>query len=181
VRKALREAGIERLKPLRRSGERAATQGSAPKRYGYIDAHRRSDGPSGIDTDLTDAEWALVADLSERNGKSGAPPRFERRTIVNACCHALRAGCAWRLLAKTFPPRQATYMSFKRWAAADVFEAMHDRLRQKWRDRMGKAPEPAAAIIDAQSTRSTAQGGNTGFDAGRKVKPGGVNHFVHAF
>jgi len=47
---------------------------------------------------------------------------------------------------------------------------MHDWLRQPWRDRMGRAPEPTAAIIDAQSTRSTAQGGNTGFDAGKNVK-----------
>ena len=46
---------------------------------------------------------------------------------------------------------------------------MHDRLRQQWRDRVGRAPEPSAAIIDAQSTRSTAQGGDTGFDAGKKV------------
>jgi putative transposase len=74
------------------------------------------------------------------------------------------------LLPKTFPPWQATYKSFSRWAAAGVFETMHDRLRQQWRDRIGKAPEPTAAIIDAQSMRSTAQGGNTGFDAGRKVK-----------
>jgi transposase len=177
VRKALREAGIERLKPLRRAGERAAAQGSAPKRYGYTAAHRRADGASGMNTDLTDAEWALVADLFERDGKRGAPPRFERRHMVNACCYALRTGCAWRLLPKTFPPWQATYMSFKRWAAAGVFETMHDRLRQQWRDRMGRAPEPTAAIIDAQSTRSTAQGGNTGFDAGKKVK-GRKRHLV---
>jgi len=159
VRKALREAGIERLKPLRRAGERAAIQGSTPKRYGYTSAHRRSDGASGMNTDLTDAEWALIADLFERKGKRGAPPRFERRQMVNACCYALRTGCAWRLLPKTFPPWQAVYMSFKRWAAAGTFEAMHDRLRQQWRDRMGRAPEPTAAIIDAQSTRSTAQHG----------------------
>ncbi len=57
VRKALREAGVQRLKPLRRAGERAAVQGSAPKRYGYTAAHRRSDGASGMNTDLTDAEW----------------------------------------------------------------------------------------------------------------------------
>ena len=177
VRKALREAGIERLKPLRRAGERAAVQGAAPQRYGYTDAHRRSDGTSGMNTDLTDAEWALVADLFEREGGRGAPPRFERRHMVNACCYALRTGCAWRLLPKTFPPWQATYMAFKRWAAAGVFEAMHDRLRQQWRDRIGRAPEPTAAIIDAQSTRSTAQGGNTGFDAGKKVK-GRKRHLV---
>ena len=177
VRKALRQAGIERLKPQRRAGERAAAQGAAPTRYGYTAAHRRSDGPSGMNTDLTDAEWALVGDLFERNGQRGAPPRFERRMMVNACCYALRTGCAWRLLPKTFAPWQAVYMSFKRWAAAGTFELMHDRLRQQWRDRMGRAPEPSAAIIDAQSTRSTAQGGNTGFDAGKKVK-GRKRHLV---
>jgi putative transposase len=146
-------------------------------RYGYTAAHRRADGPSGMNTDLTDAEWVLVADLFERDGQRGAPPRFERRHMVNACCYALRTGCAWRLLPKTFPPWQASYKSFSRWAAAGVFEAMHDRLRQQWRNRMGKAPEPTAAIIDAQSTRSTAQGGNTGFDAGKKVK-GRKRHLV---
>jgi putative transposase len=177
VRKALREAGIERLKPLRRAGERAAVQGAALKRYGYTAAHRRKDGASGMNTDLTDAEWELVADLFEREGKRGAPPRFERRHMVNACCYALRTGCAWRLLPKAFPPWQAAYKSFSRWAAAGVFETMHDRLRQQWRDRMGRAPEPTAAIIDAQSTRSTAQGGNTGFDAGKKVK-GRKRHLV---
>jgi putative transposase len=177
VRKALREAGIERLKPLRRAGERAATQGVAPTRYGYTATHRRADGASGMNTDLTDAEWALVADLFERNGQRGAPARYERRHRVNACCYALRTGCAWRLLPKTFPPWQAVYKSFSRWAAAGVFEAMHDRLRQQWRDRMGRAPEPTAAIIDSQSTRSTAQGGQTGFDAGKKVK-GRKRHLV---
>lgn len=170
VRKALREAGIERLKPLRRAGERAAVQGGVPKRYGYTAVHRRADGPSGMNTDLTDAEWVRVADLFEHDGRRGAPARYERRDIVNACCYVLRTGCAWRLLPKTFPPWQATYKAFSRWAAAGVFEAMHDRLRQQWRERVGKAPEPTAAIIDAQSTRSTAQGGNTGFDAGKKVK-----------
>ena len=54
---------------------------------------------------------------------------------------------------------------------------MHDRLRQQWRDRVGRDPDPTAAIIDAQSTRSTPQGGNTGFDAGKKVK-GRKRHLV---
>ncbi|MGS0755512.1 IS5 family transposase [Roseateles sp. GG27B] len=177
VRKALREAGIERLKPVRRFGERAAVEGGTPARYGYTAAHRRSDGVNGMNTDLTDAEWALVADLFERNGRRGAPPHYERRHMLNACCYALRTGCAWWLLPKTFPPWQATYQSFSRWAAAGLFETLHDRLRQQWRERIGKAAEPTAAIIDAQSTRSTAQGGDTGFDAGKKVK-GRKRHLV---
>lgn len=177
VRKALREAGIERLKPIRRTGERAAVQGSAPTRYGYTSAHRRDDGPSGMNTDLTDAEWARVADIFERSEGRGAPARYDRRVMVNACCYVVRTGCAWRLLPKTFPPWHAVYKAFSRWAAAGTFELMHDRLRQQWRERVGKAPEPTAAIIDAQSTRSTAQGGQTGFDAGKKVK-GRKRHLV---
>jgi transposase len=177
VRKALREAGIERLKPIRRAGERAAVQGAAPTRYGYTPKHRRADGASGMNTDLTDAEWALVAELFERDGQRGAPARYERRHMLNACCYVLRTGCAWRLLPKTFPPWQAVYKAFGRWAAAGLFEALHDRLRQQWRNRVGKAPQPTAAIIDAQSTRSTAQGGNTGFDAGKKVK-GRKRHLI---
>ena len=170
VRKALRAAGIERLKPIRRATTRAAQGRGAGIRTGYTDAHRRSDGPSGLNTDLTDAEWVLVADLFERNGQRGAPARYERRTVVNACCYVLRTGCAWRLLPKSFPPWEAVYMSFKRWAVAGRFETMHDRLREQWRVRIGKTPDPTAVIIDSQSTRSTAQGGNTGFDAGKKVK-----------
>lgn len=177
VRKALRQAGIERLKPLRKPSERAAVQGSAAARTGYTQAHRRGDGPSGMNTDLTEAEWALVADLFERQGGRGKPATHARKRMVDACCCVVRTGCAWRLLPKSFPPWRGVYKAFSRWAAAGTFETMHDRLRRQWRDRIGRDPEPTAAIIDAQSTRSTAQGGATGFDAGKKVK-GRKRHLV---
>jgi putative transposase len=144
---------------------------------GYTDMHRREDGSSGMNTDLTDAEWALVADLFERKGGRGAPPRHARKHVVDACAYIVRTGCAWRLLPKSFPPWRGVYKAFSRWAAAGTFEAMHDRLRKQWRDRVGRDPEPTAAIIDAQSTRSTAQGGMSGFDAGKKVK-GRKRHLV---
>src|SRR5881394_3219336 len=177
VRKALRQAGIERLKPERRPSARAAIQGGTPLRVGYTDAHRRQDGPSGMNTDLTDAEWALVADLFERHGERGAPAKHARKSIVDACFYIVRSGCAWRLLPKSFPPWRGVYSAFKRWSAAGTFEVMHDRLRQQWRERIGRDPEPTAAIIDSQSTRSTAQGGISGFDAGKKVK-GRKRHLV---
>lgn len=177
VRTALRQAGITRLKPVRQVGERAASLGGKPLRVGYTDAHRREDGPSGMNTDLTDAEWVLVADLFERQGGRGTPPKYARKQMVDACIYIVRTGCAWRLLPKSFPPWHSVYKAFSRWAAAGVFEAMHDRLRQMWRHRVGRDPEPTAAIIDAQSTRGTAQGGMTGFDAGKKVK-GRKRHLV---
>ena len=128
-------------------------------------------------SDLTDEQWKLIEPLIPAPCRLGKPRKNSMREIVNACLFLVRTGCAWRLLPKTFPPWQATYKSFSRWAAAGVFETMHDRLRQQWRDRMGKAPEPTAAIIGAQSTRSAAQGGNTGFDAGKQVK-GRKRHLV---
>ncbi len=170
VRKALKQAGIKRMMPIRVAAPRAAVSGSAPVRTGYNERHRRKDGASGLNTDLTDAEWALVADLFERADPRGAPPKYERRALVDACAYVVRTGCSWRLLPKSFPPWRSVYKAFSAWAQAGTFEAMHDRLRRQWRDRIGRSPEPSAAIIDAQSTRSTAQGGNTGFDAGKKVK-----------
>lgn len=177
VRKALKQAGVKRVRPPRKPSQRAAVQGSTPPRYGYTAAHRRQAVGQAMNTDLTDAEWTLVGDLFERSAGRGAPARHARRDIVNACVYIVRAGCAWRLLPKSYPPWQAVYSAFRTWARAGTFELMHDRLRQQWRDRIGRNPEPSAAIIDAQSTRSTAQGGNTGFDAGKKVK-GRKRHLV---
>jgi putative transposase len=178
IGKGLKKAGVKRVRAPRRAAERAPVQGSAPKRYGYTDKHRRQAPPGGMNTDLTDAEWALVHALFERDaGGRGKPPTHERRDLVNACMYIVRTGCAWRLLPGNFAPWRAVYSAFRTWARAGVFEDMHDTLRQQWRDRVGKAPEPTAAIIDSQSTRSTPQGGDTGFDAGKKVK-GRKRHLV---
>ena len=169
VRKAIRQAGIRKVRPER---EATASAGSdrQPARYGYTARHRREDGPSGMNTDLTDAEWALVRELFEREGGQGRPATTSRKRMVDACCYVVRTGCAWRLLPKCFPPWATVHKTFSRWAAAGTFEAMHDRLRGQWREREGRQADPTAGVIDAQSTRGSAQGGTTGFDAGKKVK-----------
>lgn len=168
IRRALRAQGIVRLKPVRRAY--AATASKGPKRYGYTAAHRRKD-VSPYSTNLTDAEWDLVADLFERSpGQRGTPAHYSRRELVNACSYVLRTGCAWRLLPETFPPWQAVYKAFARWVDAGVFEQMQDRLREQWRARMGRSSTPTAAVIDAQSNRASPQGGDSGFDAAKKVK-----------
>lgn len=167
IRRALRAQGIVRVKAKRRV---YPTADKGPKRYGYTPAHRREDVPL-YSTNLTDAEWELVADLFERApGQRGTPAHYSRRELVNACSYVLRTGCAWRLLPTTFPPWQAVYKTFTRWVAAGVFEQMQDRLREQWRSRIGSKPAPTAAIIDTQSNRSSPQGGESGFDAGKKVK-----------
>lgn len=170
VRRALYEAGIVRIKPIRRAVSPRQSSGS-PRRYGYTELHRREHTGRDYSCCLTDAEWSLVADLFEHPaGSRGMPPRLDRRTLVDACCYVLRTGCAWRLLPKSFPAWTTVYKSFSRWAAQGAFEAMQDRLRQQWRERLGRHAQPSAAVLDSQSTRNSPQGGETGFDGAKKVK-----------
>ena len=63
VRRALQEAGVVRVKPTRRAVEGGPP--AKPGRYGYTPAHRREAAGSGYGCCLTDAQWALVADLFE--------------------------------------------------------------------------------------------------------------------
>jgi hypothetical protein len=103
---------------------RSASRGSQAVWLGYTAAHRR-EAISPYSTNLTDAEWELVADLFKRMpGQRGTPVRYSRRDLVNACSYVLRTGCAWRLLPETFPPWQAVYKAFSRWVGAGVFEQM---------------------------------------------------------
>lgn len=109
VRKALRQASVQRMRPhaqaCRTRGAAWRGAGSRGFRVGYTAPHRRTQGASGMNTNLTDAEWALVADRFERRDGRGAPPRpTTGGWILNACLYVVRTGCAWRLLPKTLRP-----------------------------------------------------------------------------
>jgi transposase len=117
-----------------------------------------------------------VADLFEHSGP-GKPPRYARRTLVDACCYVVRTGCSWRMLPKDLPPWQDVYAHFRRWTDKNLFETMHDRLRAMWRIRQGRNEAPTAAIVDSQSVKTSAQGGPKDYDAGKKVK-GRKRHLV---
>lgn len=167
VCKGLREAGVYRSKAKVVRQSEPATQ---PARYGYQDWHRTQGSEQGYASSFTDAEWALVADIFDNREGRGIPPRYPRRALVDACCYVVRTGCSWRMLPREFPPWKNVYRTFRRWAAEGRFEAMHDRLRNQWREREGRSPGPTAAVLDAESTRSSPQDGPAGFDAGKKVK-----------
>lgn len=163
VGKALKAAGVVRERP-------AVERQASAERYGYTDAHRRQAPEQRYPSCLTDAEWALIGDLFERSKGQGLPPTHSRRLMVDACCYVVRSGCSWRLLPSEFPHWDNVYKTFRRWSAQGKFEGMHDRLRGLWREREKRAVAPTAAVLDAQSTRGSKQGGEQGFDAGKKVK-----------
>ncbi len=175
IRRALHEAGIERNSDS--SSVHVEVRAAGKARYGYTDAHRRQEPEQTYPSCLCDAEWALVEDLFDNEGGRGKPPRYSRRLLVDACCYVVRTGGSWRMLPQGFPPWQNVYRTFRRWSTQGKFEQMHDRLRSMWREREGRAEAPTAAVLDAQSTRISPQGGESGYDAGKKVK-GRKRHVV---
>lgn len=185
VRKYLLAAGFTRSRPTRMPRARAgsvaeATAGDSepsPRVYGYDQSHRDPGDATRYPCGLTDSEWEQVAHLFDPPGRTGRPEKYPRRQMLDACIYVLRSGCSWRMLPKEFPGWNIVYKTFRRWQVRGLFESMYDELRKLWRSRQHRAPDPTAAVLDAQSVKTSPQGGPKGFDAGKKVK-GRKRHLV---
>ena len=122
-------------------------------------------------SDLTDAQWAIIEALLPPPRRSGRPEKHPRRAIVDAILYVVRTGCSWRQLPADFPPWQTVYWYFVAWEKARVTHAMLAALRGELRQQQGRAVQPSAGIIDAQSVKGadTVGRGTRGYDAGKKV------------
>jgi putative transposase len=119
-------------------------------------------------TDLTDSQWRLIEPYVPRPKPGGRPARYGRREIVNAILYQTRNGCVWRALPHDLPPYRIAFHYFRLWQADGTWDQIHDALRTKVRQAVGKKPKPTAAILDSQSVKTTEQGGPRGLDAGKK-------------
>jgi transposase len=121
-------------------------------------------------SDLTDAEWEIIAPFMPPAAQTGRPRQWTLREIMNAIFYVLRSGCAWRLLPKDFPPRSTVYGWFLRFRREGLFETINHYLVMADRERVGRRASPSAAVIDSQSVKSVEAGGPRGYDAGKKIK-----------
>ena len=76
---------------------------------------RRQHSRTGLryETDLTDAEWAVIEPLLPPPPKRGRPRFWPMREIMDAIFYVLRGGIAWRLL-PTGPTAQEHGLSLVR-------------------------------------------------------------------
>ncbi|MET7951251.1 IS5 family transposase [Micromonospora sp. NPDC005324] len=129
-------------------------------------------------SDVTDEQWALIGPfLQAWKAKrvavsvSGQPGDYDLREIVNAIFYQNRTGCQWAYLPHDLPPKSATYYYFALWRDDGTDQVIHDLLRCQAREKVGRAEDPSAVVLDTQSIRAAnhVPAATTGKDAGKKV------------
>lgn len=126
-------------------------------------------------TDLTDAQWAVIAPLipvpAWIRGRGGRPEGYCHREMIDAMLYVDDNGTKWRALPADFPQWTAAYRFFRRWRDQGLLTVLHDRLRRACRIAAGRGSEPSAAVIDSQSLRAaeTVAAAQRGYDMGKRV------------
>jgi len=85
-------------------------------------------------SDMTDAEWRLIARKLPRRRRLGRPRKVNLRKVVEAILFILSTGCQWRALPREFPPYSTVQSYFYAWA----------RYGQVVQDRQSSGPPSAA-------------------------------------
>ena len=109
-------------------------------------------------TDLTDAQWALLAPHLPIARSGGRPRRVDLRAVVDAILYLLRTACQWRMLPSDFPPWGTVCWYFRRWRLDGVWTRVYRALHQAVRERSGRNPKPSVVIMDSQSVKTTERG-----------------------
>jgi transposase len=110
-------------------------------------------------SDLTEAEWDLVAPLIPSAKRGGNKRTVDLREVANGLMYVLSTGCQWRAIPKDLPPRSTLHDYLDLWSWDGTLDRIHFTLYVQCRERAGREASPTAAVIDSQSVKSAEKGG----------------------
>ena len=137
-------------------------------------------------SDVSDEEWSLVAPYLLLQPEDAGQREHDLREVFNGLRYIVKTGAPWRWMPNDLPPwakqpkvpamrsivgmaaEGAVYQQTQRWLAAGCFEALVDDLRAVLRLAAGRKAEPAAAIIDSRTLRSTPESDERAANAAAK-------------
>lgn len=119
-------------------------------------------------SDMTDAQWELLADLFPE-AKTGRPREVSIRDVVDAIFYVNRTGVQWRYLPHDFPRWDVVYSYFRKWGKDGTWVKVQRVLREGVRQTAGREATPSLACVDSQSVKGTECGGDHGIDGHKKI------------
>jgi transposase len=122
-------------------------------------------------TNLSDAEWSRLRSYLPARTAEARLRTHSLRDVLDAIFYIVRSGCAWRLLPHDFPPWSTVYYHFRRFRLSGLWSLILKVLRAAARKRVGKDPQPTAAIIDSQSVKTVEESAYpSGYDGHKNLK-----------
>lgn len=128
-------------------------------------------------SDLTNAQWKLIAPLIPPVKPGGRPRKYDMREVVNGLLYVNREGCRWRALPHDFPHWKTVYNFFRAFEADGTWDKLVAALRVEVRTKLGREASPSGACIDSQSAKTAHGGAEVGVDGGKMVR-GRKRHIV---
>ena len=121
---------------------------------------RLANGRRGLryPSDLSDAEWVLIAPLIPPARRRGRRRSINEREDLNAIFYVLVTGCQWQALPKDLLPKSTAHFCFQLWDSDGTLDRIHEAPYVAVREAAGREASPNDAIIDSQSAKAAQKG-----------------------